>query len=70
MKFTSRTLQNGIFDGDKSLIEFVTTRADFWPQGYSDDKIQSLTYSPEMLGIKICNVMALIELIAKVKNQN
>lgn len=44
MKFTSRTLQNGIFDAEKLVIEFVANRADFWPKGYSDDKISALMY--------------------------
>jgi hypothetical protein len=38
MKFISRTLQNGIFDKEKSLMQFVTARADFWPKDYDDSK--------------------------------
>ena len=67
MKFTSRTLQNGIFDVEKLVVEFVVNRADFWPKGYSDDKISALMYEPALLNIKICHVMSLIELIHKIK---
>lgn len=67
MKFTSRTLQNGIFDAEKLVIEFVVNRADFWPKGYSDDKISALMYEPALLKIQICHVMSLIEMIHKVK---
>ena len=60
MKFISRTLQNGIFDPEKSLMQFVTARADFWSKDYDDSKKDFLTYDQSIIAIQIANVMNLI----------
>lgn len=53
MKFISRTLENDIFDPEKSLMHVVTARADFWSKNYDDSKKDFMRYDQSIMAKKL-----------------